>query len=100
MSYFENHTFPHVMYIPGQEEQEEQKDKIGLFYMGGEPDENSTLIVGKRYDISNHWYAPNRETKREYVWCVKQDGKWYNVDPKNFGTIADLRESRINQILE
>jgi hypothetical protein len=97
MSDFENLTFPHIRYIPGPEE---QKDKIGLFYMGGEPDENSILIIGKRYDISNHWFAPNRETKREYVWCVKQDGKWYNVDPKNFGTIADLRERRINQILE
>ena len=97
MSDFENIVFPHIMYIPGPEA---QKAKIGLFYMGGEPDENSILIVGKSYNIYNSWYAPNRETKREYVWYVKEDRKIYNVDPKNFGTIADLRERRINQILE
>jgi hypothetical protein len=97
MSDFENVVFPHIRYMGGPEV---QNAKIGLFYMGGEPDENSILIVGKSYDLSNHWFAPNRETKREYVWSVKEDGKIYNVDPKNFGTIADLRDRRINQILD
>jgi hypothetical protein len=45
-------------------------------------------------------YSPDRNTPREYVWTVKQDDKYYNVDPNNFGTIVDLRERRINQILE
>lgn len=68
--------------------------------MGGEPDENSVLIVGKQYNISYVWFSPDRETKRKYVWSVKQDNKYYNVNPKNFGTVADLRERRINQILD
>lgn len=96
MSDFENVVFPHIRYMSGLDA---KTAKIGLFYMGDEPDENSVLVVGKSYDIYNHWFAPNRETKREYVWSVKEGGKIYNVDPKNFGTIADLRERRINQIL-
>jgi hypothetical protein len=97
MSDFENVVFPHIRYMSGPDA---KSAKIGLFYMGGEPDENSVLIVGKSYDLSNHWFAPDRETKRKYVWSVKQDNKYYNVSPKNFGTIADLRDRRINQILD
>lgn len=97
MNDFENLEFPHIMYIPGPEV---QKTKIGLFYMGGEPDENSVLVVGKQYNISNHWFSPDRVTERKYVWAIRQGGKIYNVNPKNFGTVADLRERRINQILD
>lgn len=97
MNGFENLVFPHIMYMIGPEV---QQAKIGLFYMGGEPDENSDLIVGKSYDISNHWFSPDRETERKYVWTTKQDDKLYNVDPKNFGTLSDLRDRRINEILE
>ena len=97
MSDFENVVFPHIRYMSGPDA---KSAKIGLFYMGGEPDENSVLIVGKSYDLSNHWFAPDRETKRKYVWSVKQDNKYYNVNTKNFGTIADLRDRRINQILD
>lgn len=68
--------------------------------MGGETDENSVLVVGKQYNISYVCFSPDRETKRKYVWSVKQDNKYYNVNPKNFGTVADLRERRINQILD
>ena len=68
--------------------------------MGGESDENSVLVIGKQYDISYVWFSSDRETKRKYVWSVKQDNKYYNVNPKNFGTVADLRERRINQILD
>ena len=95
MSDFENVVFPHIKYISGIT----KNGKTG-YYMGGESEENSVLVVGKQYKISYHWFSPNRETKREYVWSVKEDDKIYNVDPKNFGTIADLRERRINQILD
>lgn len=97
MNGFENLVFPHIRYMSGPDA---KSVKIGLFYMGGESDENSVLIVGKSYDLSNHWFAPDRETKRKYVWSVKQDDQYYNVNPKNFGTIADLRDRRINQILD
>jgi hypothetical protein len=96
MSGFENLVFPHIRYVSGSIS---KKPKKG-FYMGGEPDENSVLVVGKKYDISYVWFSPDRETKRKYVWSVKQDNKYYNVNPKNFGTIADLRDRRINQILD
>lgn len=96
MSDFENMAFPHIRYMSGPIT---KKAKTG-YYMGGEPDENSVLVVGKQYNISYHWFSPDRETKRKYVWSVKHDDKYYNVDPKNFGTIADLRERRINQILD
>ena len=97
MSNFENLVFPHIRYVSGPDA---KTAKIELFYMGGEPDENSVLIVGKSYDLSYHWFSPDRETKRKYVWATKQDDKLYNVDPKNFGTLSDLRERRINQILD
>jgi hypothetical protein len=96
MSGFENLVFPHIRYVSGSIS---KKPKKG-FYMGGEPDENSVLVVGKKYDISYVWFSPDRETKRKYVWSVKQDNKYYNVNTKNFGTIADLRDRRINQILD
>ena len=96
MDGFENLVFPHIRYMSGPD----VKPKIGLFYMGGEPDENSVLVVGKQYNISYVWFSPDREAKRKYVWSVKQDNKYYNVNPKNFGTVADLRERRINQILD
>ena len=96
MSDFENLVFPHIRYMSGPIA---KKAKTG-HYMGGEPDENSVLVVGKQYNISYVWFSPDRETKRKYVWSVKQDNKYYNVNPKNFGTVADLRDRRINQILD
>ena len=96
MSGFENLVFPHIRYMSGSITKRPKKG----FYMGGEPDENSVLVVGKQYNISYVWFSPDRETKRKYVWSVKQDNKYYNVNPKNFGTVADLRERRINQILD
>ena len=95
MDGFENLVFPHIRYMSGPINKKLKKG----FYMGGEPDENSVLVIGKQYDISYVWFSPDRETKRKYVWSVKQDNKYYNVNPKNFGTVADLRERRINQIL-
>ena len=104
MSDFENVAFPHVRYIGGSKS---KKDKTG-YYMGGESEESdSVLILGKEYKLSYLWFSPNSEEKRRYVWACKSEElteygskKYVNVDPKNFGTIADLRERRINQILD
>ncbi len=102
MSDFENLTFPHVMYITGPIT---KKSKKG-FYMGGESKETPKLIVGKEYELNYLWFSPNKEEYRKYVWACKSEEltehgskKYVNVNPKNFGTIADLRERRINQIL-
>lgn len=94
MSDFENLTFPHIRYISGPQ----KKDSKNLFYMGGEPDVD--LIVGKEYTLCYAFFSPNRETKRKYVWYIKVDKTHYNVSLKNFGTIAELRDKKINQILE
>lgn len=96
MNDFERLILPHIKYLPGRIT---KKAKTG-YYMGGEPDENSVLVVGKEYNISYHWFSPDRETERKYVWVTKHDDKLYNVDPKNFGTLSDLRDRRINEILE
>jgi len=104
MSDFENVTFPHIKYITGSST---KKSKKG-FYMGGEPEESHrALIVGKEYELNYVWFSPSREEKRKYVWACKSEElteygskKYANVNPKNFGTIADLRERRINQILD
>lgn len=97
MNGFEGARFPHIRYIDGSKS---KKDR-SVYYMGGEPDENHRrLIFGKEYSLSHLLYSPDRNTPREYVWTIKQDDKYYNVDPNNFGTIVDLRERRINQIIE
>ena len=96
MSGFENVVFPHIKYMSGPITKRPKKG----FYMGGESDENSVLVVGKQYNIRKIWFSPDRETKRKYVWSVKHDNKYYNVDPNNFGTLSDLRDRRINQILD
>jgi hypothetical protein len=103
MNGFENVTFPHIKYITGPIT---KKSKKG-FYMGGEAEESPKLIVGKEYELNYVWFSPSREEKRKYVCACKSEElteygskKYANVNPKNFGTIADLRERRINQILD
>ena len=103
MNGFENVVFPHIKYITGPIT---KKSKKG-FYMGGESEESPTLIVGKEYELSYLWFSPSKEEKRRYVWSCKSEDlteygskKYANVNPKNFGTIVDLRERRINQIIE
>ncbi len=97
-------SLPHIRYIGGSIS---KPDKTG-YYMGGEPeDSHRNLIVGKEYRLSYLWFSPSREEKRRYVWSCRSEAltehglrKYVNVDPKNFGTIADLRERRINQIID
>lgn len=104
MSNLENLAFPHVRYIGGSIS---KPDRTG-YYMGGESEESDrSLIVGKEYKLSYLWFSPSGEEKRRYVWACKSEDmteygsrKYVNVDPKNFGTIADLRERRINQIID
>ena len=101
---FEELAFPHIRYVGGPK----SKKDISGYYMGGEPEENhGRLVVGKQYKISYLWYSPDKNTPRDYVWACKSEeisehgtNRYANVDPKNFGTIADLRERRINQIID
>ena len=101
---FEELSFPHVRYIGGSKS---KKDRSG-YYMGGETEENhNRLVVGKQYSLFYLWYSPDKNTPRDYVWACKSEeiiehgnNRYANVDPKNFGTMADLRERRINQIID
>ena len=103
MNGFENVVFPHIRYIGGSKS---KKDRSG-YYMGGEPEENhSRLVVGKKYSLSYLWYSPDRNTPRYFVWVCKSEeinehgaNRYVNVDLKNFGSKADLRERRINEII-
>ena len=97
-------VFPHVRYVGGSKS---KKDRSG-YYMGGEPEDNhGSLVVGKQYSLQYLWYSPDRNTPRKYVWACKSEeinehgsNRYANVDPKNFGTIADLRDRRITQIID
>ena len=97
-------VFPHVRYVGGSK----SKKDISRYYMGGEPEENhGRLVVGKQYRLQYLWYSPDRNTTRKYVWACKSEeinehgfNSYANVDPKNFGTIADLRDRRINEIID
>ena len=101
---FDNTFMPHIRYIIGNK----TKNSRLRYYLGGEPPENDCrLTVGKEYTVSFLWYSPDAKTDREYVWACKSDevnelgnNTYANVDPKNFGTKADLRELRINEIID
>lgn len=95
MGDFMNLQFPHIRYIIGPQ----VKRTLLRYYMGGEPEENSKLKIGHEYSLNYLWYSPNNETKRSYVWVVKVDGEFYNVNKGNFGTKVQLRNKRINIIL-
>ena len=97
MNKFEKITMPHIRYMSGSRKQSHSDE---LFYMGGEPIENSFLVFGQKYELRYLWFSPDRETKREYVWIINIDKEYYHVDIKNFGTVADLRERIITQILD
>jgi len=97
-------TIPHIRYIIGAH----QKDSIKRYYIGGEPEENHRMLtIGKEYTISYLYYSPDKNTPRDYVWACKSDEEnergtkiYANVDPKNFGTMADLRDMKIDQIID
>jgi len=104
---FEEINFPHIMYLTDPDYLRLGKNneaKIGLWYLGGEPEENhSRLTVGKLYNLSTRLYSPSRDTLRVRVWTTEDDenrGKLCKIKLENFGTLADLRNKKIEQIIE
>ncbi len=99
----ENHwheiNLPHIMYIP-----DPSVEKIGLYYLGGEPEENDRrLTVGKLYYLSTRLYSPSRGIERIRVWSTEDDenkGKLCKISLENFGTFADLRNKKIEKIID
>lgn len=92
--------FPHVKYLPDVLDNLENF-KENLFYFGGEPDKNhSRLTVGKQYNPYTVMYAENYSMERIRVYvCTGDDKSKLRVDIKNFGTVSDLRDRKINAIL-
>jgi hypothetical protein len=99
---FEEINFPHIMYIMYLTDPD--GERIGLWYLGGEPEENhKRLTVGKLYNLSTRLYSPSRDTLRVRVWTTEDDenrGKICKIKLENFGTLADLRNKKIEQIIE
>lgn len=101
-------SFPHVRYIEDPKELHKQ-----LYYMGGEPEENhKVLTISKQYKLYTVLYAEHKEDKRKRTWVCADDeksntlegfkplrGKTCRIDLKNFGTLSDLRDRKINEIL-
>jgi hypothetical protein len=99
---FEDFQFPHIRYI--SEMQSKSKEERTLYYLGGESDENnSRLTVGKIYEIRTASYSPSSDIERVSVWICSDDenkGKVCQINPINFGTFADIRDRKINQIID
>jgi hypothetical protein len=99
---FEDFKLPHIRYI--SEMQSKSKEDRTLYYLGGEPEENhSRLTIGKIYEIRTASYSPISDVERVSVWICSDDenkGKVCQIDPDNFGTFADLRDKKINKIIE
>jgi hypothetical protein len=98
---FEQLKFPHIKYI--SEIQSKSKEKRTLYYLGGEPDENnSRLTIGKEYELRTASFSESSDVDRISVWICSDDedkGKICQIDLKNFGTFADLRNKKIEKIL-
>lgn len=98
---FDKLKFPHIKYI--SEMQSKSKEERTLYYLGGEPVENdSRLTVGKEYELRTASYSPSSDVHRVSVWTCPDDenkGKLCQIDTKNFGTFADLRNNKINSII-
>ena len=99
---FNKIKLPHIKYI--SEMQSKSKEERTLYYLGGEPDENhNRLTVGKIYEIRTALYSPISDIKRVSVWICSDDedkGKVCQINPINFGTFADVRDKKIDQIIK
>ncbi len=98
---FDKLKFPHIKYI--SEIQKKSKEERTLYYLGGEPEINhSRLTVGKVYELRTASYSPSGDVERVSVWICSDDkdkGKVCQIDTKNFGTFADLRNNKIESII-
>lgn len=94
-------VFPHIKYIA--EIQKSTDVERTLYYLGGEPEENhNRLTVGKKYLVRTASYSPSADLERVSVWICSDDenkGKVCQIKLENFGTFAELRDRKINQII-
>ena len=110
---FDAFLFPHVRYINVPENLNPTSKH--LYYLGGEPPDNdSKLIIGKLYELTTVLYSEDETQNRKRV-CVctshiptsltcsilgrDLDNKYCRVNIKNFGTIADIRDRKIEEVI-
>ena len=91
---------PHIKYI--SEFQELPISQRTFYYIGGEPEENhSRLTVGKKYLLRTASYSESRDIARVSVWiCSDDENMVCRINPKNFGTFADIRNKKIEEVLD
>ncbi len=93
---------PHIKYI--SEIQTLSKEERTLYYLGGEPEiNNSRLTVGKCYEIRTASFSESSDVERVSVWICSDDenkGKVCQINPKNFGIFAELRNKKIEEVLK
>lgn len=98
---FEDFKMPFIKYL--SDRQTKSEEERTLYYIGGEPEENhSRLTIGKQYIIRTALYSPSSDIERVSVWVCSDDenkGKLCRINPNNFVTFAELRELKINKIL-
>ena len=98
---FDKLKFPHIKYI--SEIQSKSKEERTLYYLGGEPEENdSRLTIYKEYELRTASYSSSSDVERVSVWICSDDenkGKVCQINTNNFGTFADVRDKKINQII-
>jgi hypothetical protein len=101
MDFFENFRMPHIMYIG--EHQTLPESERTLYYLGGESIENdSRLTLGKQYIVRTALYSPSSDVERISVWVCSDDDdkdKLCRIDLNNFGTLNELRDRKIKQII-
>jgi hypothetical protein len=99
---FDKLKLPHIKYI--SEIQSKSKEERVLYYLGGEPDENHhRLTIGKEYELRTASYSSSSDVERVSVWICSDDenkGKVCQINTNNFGTFADVRNKKIDQIIK
>lgn len=92
---------PHIKYI--SEIQTLSKEERTLYYLGGEPEiNNSRLTIGKSYELRTASFSESSDIERVSVWICSDDenkGKVCQINQKNFGTFAELRNKKIEEVL-
>ena len=99
---FDKLKLPHIKYI--SEIQSKSKEERTSYYLGAEPEfNNSRLTIGKSYELRTASYSPSSDIKRVSVWICSDDenkGKVCQINLKNFGTFAELRDKKIEEVLK
>lgn len=90
------------MYI--SEVQSTSQEERTKYYLGGECEQiHMRLTVGRQYVIRTASYSPSRDVPRVSVWICddgENKGKVLQINPNNFGNLADLRNKKIETIID